>query len=77
MFYVCNSPDPMVVPMDVGATFFETFDGARYDALNRAGEGPNGLSWYIHEFPLSTVVYRASAVITIDSEVLNGTPDPS
>lgn len=77
MFYVCNSPDPIQTPPGVSVQLFSTLPEAQQDALRRAQQQPSSLSWYVHEFGLSMVVYRASSVVTVDSEVLNGTPDPS
>ena len=76
MFYVCNSPDPMVVPVGVNAQLFATLEEGQQDALRRAAQQPSSLSWYVHEFGLSSVVFRASSVITVDSEVLSGPANP-
>lgn len=77
MFYVSSDPEPMENPGVINASNFKTIEAARDEALYRAEEQHNGSPWYVHEFPMSTVVYKASAVLTISSEVLNGTPDPS
>lgn len=74
MYYVCNNPNPMEIPRGVTINLLDTVEAARSEALSRA-EDSSELTWYVHEFGSSTVVYRASAVVTIDSEVLNGAPE--
>jgi len=70
MFYVSSSSEPLRTPPSISDTLFETIEAARNEALYRAEEQHNGSPWYVHEFPPSTVVYRASAVLTVSSEVL-------
>jgi hypothetical protein len=76
MYYVCNTPDPMEVPSG-NPIFYLTEREAIDEALRYAQQAPSSLSWYVHKIGLSTVTFRASSVITIDSEVLNGTPGPN
>ena len=70
MYYVCNSPDPIQAPQGVGAQLFDTLPEAQNDALRRAAQQPSNLAWYVHEFGLSKVIFKASSVITVESQVI-------
>lgn len=71
MYYICNSPEPMHMPSG-NPTVYTHAQEAMEEAVRLASERPSNLSWYVHAFSVSQVVYRASSVITVETEILEG-----
>jgi len=71
MYYVCNNPDPMTVA-SIPAKLYALSSDAFNEAIRLAELYPEGSAYYVHIFAPSRVIFKASATVTINSEMLNG-----
>jgi len=71
MYYVCSNPEPMTVPASPVTTYALESD-AFNEAIRLAELYPEGSAYYVHIFAPSRVIFKASATVTINSEMLNG-----
>jgi len=69
MYYVCNNPEPMEAP-SIPARLYALQSEAFSYALSQAKLYPERPAYYVHRFAPSTVIFKAFATITVDSEHL-------
>ncbi len=71
MYYLCNTPEP-VYQAPSNCKMFTDRQEAIDAAVRLAGGDSNGVTWYVHEVPMSVPVFKAEAVRTVNAEFLGG-----